>query len=590
MARRSVQSTVVRIILLFLLVSLLVLCVYAVVRTFFARDVLDTFRVRYGLLRGIDLFLEHLIAIQAAAVILTYSLFSKTAVPASELGSRKPFHRIAVPTVVMLIVLTGVYTILYLTVLPLVKTGIQELRVLSSSARTFLVWAEEEEERGRREAAARYLELYLTIDRENRAVIRNRDRLERLIAEAQSSDRPEQAGTVDGGSETGEAPAAEGYTLAELLDLAEGYLESEDFFSAYYYATLALRLDEQNTQARMLKQNAWKELTGYELSKTEDEQARLFERKLTGSQALEEGNIVEAYYIFKELSSEYSSDPEVERLMEESLRRVRQISFFLDEVRPSRALPGVTDITFLNSEGRADGNPEAPEPQTTELVHLEKMVSSRGGDVYFYGIEIIRMSADGVVDFHFRAPYGKLIEDHINMQCLVRDDRQTRYLPRIIEGSLGEMGPMIALRQDARSLPFYSSDTRSLSRMGINGLWLIREPFERAGYTRATVENALLLRLLRPFLFLVISLLSVSVGWTYRIRSLGRPPIATFLMVPALPFLTAPVVMLLVYGHRIVLGSVLLLAGFPLALTALIVAEAVLLVVSLALLAGQATD
>ena len=99
-----------------------------------------------------------------------------------------------------------------------------------------------------------------------------------------------------------------------------------------------------------------------------------------------------------------------------------------------------------------------------------------------------------------------------------------------------------------------------------------------------------LMRILNPFLFLVVSLLAVSMGWANRARYLGRPPLLTYVMIPVLPFLVSNVIDLLVHAHRILLGFIFVTLSFTVALVLLIALQAVLLVISLLVLAGQITD
>ena len=96
----------------------------------------------------------------------------------------------------------------------------------------------------------------------------------------------------------------------------------------------------------------------------------------------------------------------------------------------------------------------------------------------------------------------------------------------------------------------------------------------------------LLMRLAHPLLFLVLSLLAVSFGWTYRARYLGRPPLITYILIPLLPFLASLVTTLVVHAHRILLGFFLIALGFTSALALLIVMEGIFLTLSLVLLAG----
>jgi hypothetical protein len=370
----------------------------------------------------------------------------------------------------------------------------------------------------------------------------------------------------------------------ELLKKAGDYMQGEDYFSAHYYASLALILEPTNQEAENIRIKAREQLTGYLPSKSDKDATELFETKLEGLEALEGGKVIEAYYIFKSLSTSYPRDVDVVEFLAESKRRMGQISFFEDEARSALALPGISGITFINRE-----NASGAGRTSTQLIYLNRTVNTPTG-LYFHGIEILDFGADGKPLLHLAAPYGKLVENHINMHCLHRSDREKTFFPDYEVGGPGEKGHMVVLNQQIQHLPYYDPDRNSIYRMGISELWRIRDSYSRAGYDRQEIEMEFLMRILNPFLYLIVSLLAVSVGWAYRARYLGRPPILTYVLIPGVPFLVSQVIELLVHGHRILLGFIFVTLSFTVALVLLIALQAVFLIISLLVLAGQITD
>ncbi len=75
MAVKSAASTAMRTLLLFLLTGLIVLLVYGVLTTMIGNRAIRSLQIRVGLYQGLRLFIEHLIPIQATALLLAYSLF-----------------------------------------------------------------------------------------------------------------------------------------------------------------------------------------------------------------------------------------------------------------------------------------------------------------------------------------------------------------------------------------------------------------------------------------------------------------------------------------------------------------------------------
>jgi hypothetical protein len=577
MAVKSPLNTVVQTLFLFLLASLIVLLVYCVLTTMIGDKVIQTLQIKFGLYQGLKLFIEHLIPIQAAALILAYSLFFNPQVySANRAGSgfRRPFHGFVSRTVVLIIVLTSIYTFLYTSSLPLLQRRVQETAYLSRSARSFLSNAVRSEEREQYDSALSFYNLYLSIDPDNRAILKQRAKLIEQVAEARSEIEGQQKGV-----EPAEAEREKGYTKEEFLEKAGEFMKEEDYFSAHYYASLVLRIDPNDRDAANIRSKAWEQLTRYLPSKSDTDAQKLFEAKLEGLKALEERDAIKAYYLFKQLSEVYPKDKDIVGFLEESGRLLKEISFFQDEVEPTLALPGISGITFLNQKSR----------RNTQLIYFNRTVNTPQG-IFFHGIEIMDFGSDGRLTLLLKAPYGKLIKDHINMQCLNRSDPHIRFFPEYEVGSPGEKGHMVQLNQRIQHLVYYNPDRESVYRMGVSELWQIRDSYERAGYNRQDIEMEFLMRILYPFLYLIVSLLSVSMGWAYRAKYLGRPPLITYILVPALPFLASQIVALLIHAHRILLGFFLISLGFTLALVLLILMQAAFLVLSLLLLAGQITD
>jgi hypothetical protein len=90
-----------------------------------------------------------------------------------------------------------------------------------------------------------------------------------------------------------------------------------------------------------------------------------------------------------------------------------------------------------------------------------------------------------------------------------------------------------------------------------------------------------------PFLFLTLSFLAVSLGWALRARYLGRAPARVVILVPLIPAAVSLACLLWVHAHRVLLGFVVLTFGFTPALVVLAALEAVVLAISVILLAGQ---
>lgn len=128
MAVKSPASTAMRTLFLFLLASLIVMLVYSVLTTMIGDRAIRSLQIRVGLYQGLRLFIEHLIAIQATALLLAYSLFFNHQVYEATRtgpGTSRSFHGFVSRTVVLVIMLTSVYTFLYTASLPLIQRRIR---------------------------------------------------------------------------------------------------------------------------------------------------------------------------------------------------------------------------------------------------------------------------------------------------------------------------------------------------------------------------------------------------------------------------------------------------------------------------------
>jgi hypothetical protein len=339
---------------------------------------------------------------------------------------------------------------------------------------------------------------------------------------------------------------------------------------------LASELDPKNTTAAILKDTAWEKLTGYEPGKEDQLAAALFQKKLAGYAALENNRFIDAYYTFKELSESDPGDPEVRQFLAASREGISTTAFFKDEAERSTKFPSVPGIIFL-----ADSSEES-----TVIVTAENMSESPEG-TFFYTIEALSFAGDGDVNYHLRAPYGKLIGEHINLNCLDRDTPTQTWLPVYRVGEPDERGLNVRLSIDVRFLAYYSPESLRIDRMSFYELWSIRRPFSRAGFQSRDVEMEIVTRIAMPFLFLIISLLSVSFAWRLRADYPAKPPFVTYLFLPILPFIISPILTFIYQAHYTVFGLILSLSGLTIAITALVTFQLLLLIVALFIAAGK---
>lgn len=535
---------------------------------------LPTFQWEYALKNGFLLFVESLIPLCAAAIAVAASLAGSSAMARAAGVPPQPFSRIAGSTIVTFILLAVAYAVLAEGVAPNVRRRLSDMEHRSSLAREFLSRADKARRdgdwAGRRDALA----LYLAIDKGNRAVT-----AQKLEAEAEASARKPPAPRP--------APREEppgDVDAASLVEKARYYFKREDWFSAHYYASRAATIDPRRKDAPRLAAQAWEKITGAAASLKDRQAKQLYQEKVDAYNMLQK-NPVAAYYSFLDLAARHPKDPEIQEYLAESAKAMKGISFFREEIEGMDSLPGTREILFINESGK----------DFTEAVLIGKMAEASREGTYFFDIEAVRYRPSGEVLWHLRAPCGKLEQAAaggraILMLCVDRDDRAAQAGPRYLSGSRpAAERNLLPVFPTTEELAALTMDGSGAAGMGLPQLWRLRERLASFGMQRESLETGIAMKAFMPLAFLVFAFLSLSFGWAFRARYLGRPPVVAILFIPLVPVAAALASLLYVHAHRIVLGFAVLAFGLPAALIVGAALSLVLLAIALALTAGQAT-
>jgi hypothetical protein len=556
-------------------------------------DLFPVFRWPYTWTAAFVRLLDYAIPVTVAGLAVAYSLFLRP-----DAGFRRPFHRVVGSQLALLVTLSILYTALLFGFYPRSRTLLTELEQLTRHGRVLLETAREDLRQGRRQAAVDDYERYLAINRRDDAVSEELDQLRAQL-------HPSGAGEAQPAAEAGAAAAepARGESPAQLLATARGYFQREDWFSAIYYADLAVRVSGQrqdavSREAARLSARAWERISSQERepNKLTVEQRRLFESKQRGYQLFQQQDYLSAYYHFLDLSRRYPDDQDARRYLADSRRQVVRLTYFRDEAERMDPLPGPQGLLFLN--GGSGG--------AREVVSIGKMVRT-AGETFFKDIEVLRI-AGGRVQLHYLAPYGRLEPSQVapagqgggpRAGVLLRGIDRRRpgreLLPRAIEGSLRgeEVRYLLPLAPRPEELPALRAPRPAGSTLGgvsLDTLWLARAGISAYGQLEAALSLEILMRLLLPFAFLNLGLLAMALGWSYRLVSARRPPLAAYLLIPLFPVAAALLAGVYLKVHRVLAAYALLAWGFRPALIGLAVLEGAVLAVMLVLLAARGND
>jgi tetratricopeptide (TPR) repeat protein len=565
---RPLAGRIVPFLFAFYAVSFVAFCAWFFI-TFSVSQFLPAMRWEYALKQGFIFFMDFLIPVHAAAIAVGASLAAGSQVPRAVGGPAQPFNKVISSTVAAFLVITAGYAVLYEGVYPGVHRRVSDMRYQSSLAREFQVESRTAEQKGQYRLALDALDRYLGInpgDKQGEA-----KRLE-LAAKAVRQAAAQSAPAID--EEGAEALDAQG-----LMEKAAYYEGLGDWWSAHFYAQSAASLDPRRIDALALAAKAKAALEGME---TRAGDARdLFKRKKAAYDLLNKGSDLEAYYTFTALARQHADDPDIKRYLGEARARVARTTFFLDEARRVGSLPGVQQILFVDHA----------QQEAVLAVSIGKMVELPGGEAYFYDIEAIRYRpTDGSVQWHFTAPYGRWEKNSILMHCIDRNDARAQFVPKYLQGTRPPAErALLAVAPGLPELRALSARRSALADTGLNELFLMRGALGSLGLSREALNVEMIMRFLMPFAFLITSMFAVALGWAFRMRTPGRLPLLPALLTPLVPIVLAVLTLLYVYAQQVVAGFAVIAFGLGAAIVILGVLQAVLLGLSLVMLAGQTT-
>jgi tetratricopeptide (TPR) repeat protein len=591
--RRRVVQNPFTILFLFYLIAFGVFFFYSI---FTFPGYLAVFLWPFVWTKSFLLFMRYCIPVTVSAVAVAYSLLP-TAETVRMRVARQPFARLVSSHLTTFIALTVIYTVLVLGLCPLAERNMERFHDLTLEARTFQDKAETALAEEDRETALLNFQRYLAIDDDNRAVME-------VVSDLQMemmADRPERQPAVQQGLDAMRiADLAEGKAPYELLEMAEGFFEREDYFSAHYYADLAYKLNPNRRDAQRLAARAQEMIASKDLSKLETEEKQLYERKREGYEYFVNGEYYQAYRVFRELQDSYPRDADVISYLKKSEERLSRESFFLDEAEQIDTLPGATQLLFLNHD-REDER---------EIVYIGKLAGIDAG-IFCKDIEVLGFGDQGLL-YHYYTPYGKFRDGMLNLHGVARlsgdqgtvdrggsrasgESRET--VPRYLSGAARlrqeRLPYMLALRPTLEQLPNLSGGSAasaSKASLGFFSLWQARRQIGSFGYLETTVSGEILRRMLLPFSFLVLCLLSVAVGWRFQARFLARPHWILLVFMPLFPIVAIPLVGLYMHAQRILMDFILLRLSFSITLIVFLVLQGLLLFLAMIILAGQRTD
>ena len=579
MAKTSDDYSVLRMRIVLTILSayglaLIVFSCYALF-TFPEKYFLGPFRFNWTMIQTVVYFIENLIPVNCAAVLLACSLFAPP-VPPLKSGIKEAFGRLISSTVVVFIIAGLAYVTLSEGLLPSLHRNLDDLRNRTTVARSYLELAEQAYAVGNTRLRKAYLEYYLTLDPENKTAA---DTLANLRIYAS-----ENAGPEDGPEPRKQARLID-LDTAELFRRAEDSLEAEDYFTAYYFADLARALSPPAStdagRADELAAAIQAHLDSYKASTEEKTRKAIFEIKTQGHSDLSSNElslVMRAYYTFLHLSERDPRDLEAKKYLTESVDKLETMAFFRDEIEQFGAMPGINWLFFLNSEAMSEN---------TQILAMGGIITTEKG-TYARDIEALTISPSGGVVCRFSARAGKIMNDHEGRPALfmVGIDRANSSNPLLPVYHQGDCDSILYILPPLEDLRLLGMEGRRIESRHLTSLWGMWDKVTPYGYPADVIQIAALMRVAAAFGFIILSLFSLSVGW--KLKPSGSLPVFIgILLIPVLPFAAYFLVRLYDYLLTLIVGSALLAWGFSPALIILIALQFALLVMSISTLASQ---
>lgn len=336
-----------------------------------------------------------------------------------------------------------------------------------------------------------------------------------------------------------------GETVTSLIQKSREAAEKGRWFESHYFAQLASTAgsdrDINIKEARRLASQAWNVLqTVSPAEKTSDQ--RLFAKKRSAYKALSEGDCIEAYYQFMEISRqdiEWASDPDVTEFLEIARSRVEKQCFFIDETYSLQSFENYLNVYFTVK--RPTGY--------TDVVYIRGItpVYDSGGMVqYLRGLTITTFARNGSFVRSVSVPYAKMLSvaaDSFdeNMRTQLSLPKNAERVPYILLKSLDRNGrgnailPKYEYAEPPRSknageptfavLGMSTEDffvacehSPGMESISLNTLLKSAGKADSFGWSKEVTGAAMIKRITYPLIMCALLLFIASLAWNFRLQ------------------------------------------------------------------------
>jgi hypothetical protein len=371
------------------------------------------------------------------------------------------------------------------------------------------------------------------------------------------------------------------------LRFAEQAFSEERYYDAHRLAVTAERLAAQGSneaaQAMRLAGAVWNTIESMEPGAAELERRAIYRRKRYGYEAINGGDWVQAYYIFRSLIAEAPGDPDIQNFFSLSAEGLAQAAFFIDEMdtRLGTELAGpVFSLPLFETEGRA-------------VMRLASL-SSTADYSYGKGLELAAFDSAQNTLYRINAPYVKFLPLYIGerqftavyLQAFSRDYEQMHWGPTWY-GTVPENTPenQLVLAISYEDFLLASVSGKNSGGLFLHDIWSLADRLALYGYVPEVYQAEIVNSIVEPLLFLPLMVFSLIIGW--KLRGRKHYSLAVFPMAFALPIVLNGLVSILRSVVNISNIFVVLSLGFTAALAIGFAATFVLFVLGIVILSTQ---
>lgn len=337
---------------------------------------------------------------------------------------------------------------------------------------------------------------------------------------------------------------SDGETVYSLMQKAEKAKAEEKWFDAHYYAYLAVNISDGRdinlTEAQRLVSEAWNHLFDTKVFEENEEQA-LFKKKRAAYMSMINGDNVEAYYKFHEISqsNDYAArDPDVMQFLNITEKRVSNDCFFIEETEDLKRFETAKDVYFAITHD--DGTKDVVYIKgVTPVKNVGKMVQ------YLREFKLYKFDAEGQLEMVISTPYAKMLSvatDTFNKETKQEFDIKDEYqsVPKLMLESISQDSSNI------RNFPEYEFDASrekaadenknyfilSISvddfnilcdsgidpdKMNLMSLMKLLPKAHDYGFAPEILTCSFLNRVTYPFFILLVFMVLACFSWDYRV-------------------------------------------------------------------------